>query len=57
VPRLKPFDDAPQLLPQLARRLERLEHRLKLMEEEQQAGSIDITKFYQGPPPKGIPLE
>jgi hypothetical protein len=57
VPRLKPFDDAPQLLPQLARRLERMEHRLKLMEEEQQAGSIDITRFYQGPPPKGVPLE
>lgn len=57
VPRLKPYDETPQLVPQLARRLERLEHRLKLMEEEQQAGSIDITKFYQGPPPKGVPLE
>lgn len=51
VPRLKPYDETPQLVPQLARRLERLEHRLKLMEEEQQSGAIDITKFYQGPPP------
>ena len=52
VPRLKPYDETPQLVPQLARRLERLEHRLKLMEEEQKAGAIDITKFYQGPPPR-----
>jgi hypothetical protein len=51
VPRLKPYDETPQLVPQLARRMERLEHRLKLMEEEQQSGAIDITKFYQGPPP------
>ena len=53
VPRLDPIDPIPTIVPQLQRRIERLESRLKLMEEEQQGG-IDITKFYQGgkiPPP------
>ena len=45
VPRLEPIDPLPDLVPQLQRRLERLESRLKLMEEEQRGG-IDITKFY-----------
>jgi hypothetical protein len=53
VPRLKPFDETPQLIPQLARRMERLENRLKLMEEESRQGAIDITKFYQRPPAPG----
>ena len=43
----KPSEDA-QLLPSLLRRVERLEARLKLLEEEQKGG-IDLTKFY--PPP------
>ncbi|MEM8735501.1 MAG: hypothetical protein AAGG44_14805 [Planctomycetota bacterium] len=47
VPRLEPPDPIPELVPQLARRIERLESRLKLMEEEQRGG-IDITKFYEG---------
>ncbi len=47
VPRIEPIDPLPQLLPQLMRRVERLETRLKLMEEEQRQG-IDITKFYSG---------
>ena len=51
VPRVKPVDDTPQLIPQLLRRVERLETRLKMMEEEQRSGAIDITKFYQGPTP------
>jgi hypothetical protein len=51
VPRVKAVDDTPQLVPQLMRRVERLESRLKMMEEEQRAGAIDITKFYQGPTP------
>ncbi|MEM7477622.1 MAG: hypothetical protein AAF483_21755 [Planctomycetota bacterium] len=46
VPRLEPPDPIPELVPQLLRRIERLESRLKLMEEEQQGG-IDITKFYE----------
>jgi hypothetical protein len=53
VPRLKPFDETPQLIPQMARRLERLENRVKLMEEESRQGAIDITKFYQRPPEPG----
>ena len=36
-------------LPQLARRLEQLEKRMTLMEEEQRGG-IDLTKLYQPPP-------
>ena len=47
VPRVKPVDETPQLIPQLMRRMERLETRLKMMEEEQRSGSIDLTKFYQ----------
>ena len=53
VPKLETFDPLPSLVPQLLRRMERLESRIKLFEEEQRGG-IDITKFYQGgriPPP------
>ncbi|GIW98846.1 MAG: hypothetical protein KatS3mg111_2179 [Pirellulaceae bacterium] len=46
VPRPDPIDPIPSLVPQLARRIERLEMRIKLMEEEQRGG-LDITKFYQ----------
>jgi hypothetical protein len=45
VPRPKPPDETVQLLPQLIRRLDRLETRLKLLEDEQRGG-IDLTKFY-----------
>ena len=38
------------LIPQMSRRIERLESRLKLLEEEQKEG-IDITKFYGKPKP------
>jgi hypothetical protein len=46
VPRPKPVDDSPQLIPLLMRKLERVEQRLKLLEEEQREGAFDITKFY-----------
>ena len=46
VPRPKPPAEDPDVIPQLSRRIERLETRLKLMEDEQRDGSIDITKFY-----------
>lgn len=46
VPRLEPIDPLPSLVPQLQRRIERLEMRLKLMEEEQR-GQLDISKYYQ----------
>ena len=54
VPRPQPPDSTPEMVPQLARRIERLETRVKLLEDEQRGG-IDITKFYgrnQPPPPE-----
>ncbi len=54
VPRLQPIDPLPSLIPQLQRRMENLESRIKLLEEEQRGG-IDITKFYGlGEPPKPL---
>jgi hypothetical protein len=51
VPRLQPMDPLPSLVPQLQRRMENLESRIKLLEEEQRGG-IDITKYYgHGQPP------
>ncbi|MCL4207079.1 MAG: hypothetical protein KJ000_31740 [Pirellulaceae bacterium] len=44
-PRPKRIDESRELLPQLMRRMERLEVRIKLLEEENREG-IDITKFY-----------
>lgn len=51
VPRLEPRDQSPEIIPALARRMERLEARLKLVEEEQRGG-IDLTQFYQPPKPQ-----
>ncbi|MEX2092842.1 MAG: hypothetical protein WD971_09205, partial [Pirellulales bacterium] len=48
VPRPQFADTEHALLPQLARRLEQLESRLKLVEEEQRGG-IDLTQFYKRP--------
>jgi hypothetical protein len=48
VPRVRAEESEQALLPQLARRLEQLETRLKLVEEEQRGG-IDLTKFYARP--------
>src|SRR3972149_769440 len=53
VPRPPKPDKSPQLIPLLLRRVERLEARLKLVEEEAKGG-IDITRVYAsgpGPPP------
>lgn len=49
VPRPKPVDETKTLLPNLMRRIDRLEARVKLLEEEQKGG-IDLTKFYGNPP-------
>lgn len=46
VPRPKPPDETKHQIPRLMRRMESLELRIKLIEEEQRQG-IDITKFYQ----------
>ena len=51
VPRIKPADKEQLLLPQLARRLEQLEMRLKLVEDEQRGG-VDLSQFYERPPEK-----
>jgi hypothetical protein len=48
VPRPEPIDETPLILPQILRRIERVEARLKLLDEEQKGG-IDLTKFYQPP--------
>ncbi|WP_153557541.1 hypothetical protein [Roseimaritima sediminicola] len=50
VPRPVPPDPAKELLPQMMRRMERMESRIKLLEEEARGG-IDISKFYGPPPP------
>lgn len=49
VPRPQPIDDTPTLIPQLLRRMERLETRIKLLEEENRAGAVDLSRFYQPP--------
>ena len=46
VPRPKPGDPTSELLPLLIRRVERMEMRLKLLEDEQKGG-IDLSKFYR----------
>ncbi|MFZ4080650.1 MAG: hypothetical protein ACOYKN_05445 [Pirellula sp.] len=45
VPKRETVDHTLEMIPQMQRRIERLEARLKLMEQEQRQG-IDITKFY-----------
>ena len=50
VPRLVIADETPNLVPKLLRRIEQLESRVKLIEQEQRQG-IDITQFYEGPKP------
>lgn len=48
IARPKPEDNSGETLMQLVRRVERMEQRIKLLEEEQRGG-IDIQKFYQAP--------
>lgn len=50
VPRPIVSDQTSDLVPKLLRRVEQLETRLKLVEQEQRHG-IDITEFYGGPKP------
>jgi hypothetical protein len=47
-PRVLVAEKEQHLLPQLARRIEQLEMRLKILEEEQRGG-LDLTKFYEKP--------
>ncbi|MDX1948232.1 MAG: hypothetical protein SFU86_22770 [Pirellulaceae bacterium] len=53
VPRPKRPDESANLVPLLQVRVERLEARLKLLEDEQKDKGIDITKFYG---PTSVPL-
>jgi hypothetical protein len=53
VPKPEPIDQTPLILPQLLRRVERMETRIKLLEEEQKGG-IDLSKFYD---PQRLPPE
>ncbi len=46
VPRREPIDQTPEIIPGLLRRVERMETRLKLLEEEQRGG-IDISRLLQ----------
>jgi len=46
VPRPKAPNKEHEIIPQMARRIERLESRIKLLEEEQRSG-VDLTKFYE----------
>ena len=48
VPRRRPVSDHVQLLPQLLRRLDQLEARLKLVEDDQRGG-FDLSQFYTPP--------
>lgn len=48
VPRTQVADPEQALLPQLARRMEQMEARLKMVEDEQRGG-LDLTKFYARP--------
>lgn len=46
VPRPRPVDESRSLLPALMKRLDRLETRMKLIEEEN-SGGIDLERFYR----------
>ena len=49
VPRPKRKDPADELIPKLVRTVERLETRIKLLEDEQRSKGIDLSQFYQRP--------
>ena len=48
IPRQPKADETAAALPMAIRRIEKLEARVKLLEEEQKGG-IDLTKFYKPP--------
>jgi hypothetical protein len=49
IPRPKPEDTNRYLIPQMQQRMERMEMRIKLLEEEQRGG-INLPRFYTPPP-------
>lgn len=54
VPRPKPADQDANLIPKLMRKVDQLEARIQLMEQEQRSG-MDITKFYEKHKPSSPP--
>jgi hypothetical protein len=48
-PRPRAADPGDSLLPHVARRVEQLEKRIKILEEEQRGG-LDLKQFYERPP-------
>ncbi|HEX5443303.1 MAG TPA: hypothetical protein VFW87_05730 [Pirellulales bacterium] len=56
VPRPPKPEDSPQIVPQLIRRVEKLEARLKLVEEEQKGG-LDLTNYYVKPGREVTPID
>lgn len=50
VPKPTPKDPTEDMVPKLMRLVERLEVRLKLLEDEQRQTGIDLSQFYQKPP-------
>lgn len=51
-PRPEVAEEPESAIPQMARRMEQLEKRIQLLEDEQRGG-FDLTKFYEGPPDAG----
>ncbi len=51
VPKIERRDPQQDLLPRLTKTVERLEARLKLLEDEQREKGIDLSQFYQPPEP------
>ena len=49
VPKPKPKDPADEMLPKLIRLVDRLEVRVKLLEDEQKEKGIDLSQFFQKP--------
>ena len=47
VPKPKKRDMNADLLPKLLRQMERMETRMKLLEDENRNGGIDLSKFYR----------
>ena len=56
VPRPKAVDDTPELIPQILVRLQHLETRIQLIDQEMKEG-IDITSFYANQNRQGLPPE
>ena len=48
-PRVKKVQTAAEIVPRIQRQFDRLEVRVKLLEDEQREKGIDLTKFYERP--------